>query len=155
MSQKVRRKVEKIEFRTADGTKCQGYLFTWEGLSLGLTRSSAVSSNHWSVIELQTGCSITGKQTSTRKEAIKEALELLNSKGFRAVKKRLREIFVERGNTKIKERIKTAHCALPDNRLKTLCGRIKNEYCLPVKYFRYAKRPCKRCQRLAGKKKAG
>ncbi len=146
--------MDKIEFRLANGTKCQGYLFTWEGLSFGLTRDQAGSSNHWCVIELQTGCSVTGKQPSTRKAAIKEALELLNSKGVRAVKKRLKEIFVERGNTEVKKRIKTAHCTTPDNRLKTLCGRIKSQYCLPVKYFRYAKRPCKRCQRLTKKKKA-
>jgi len=147
--------MEKIKFRIADGTECQGYLFTWEGLSFGLTRDQAGSSNYWSVIELQTGCSVIAKRTSTRKEAVKEALELLNSKGVQAVKKRLKEIFVERGNTKVKDKIKTAHCTTPDNRLKTLCGRIKGEYCLPVKYFRYAKRPCKRCQQLAEKRKAG
>jgi len=147
--------MDKIEFGTADGTKCQGYLFTWEGLSFGLTRDQIASSNYWSVIELQTGCLVITKRPSTRKEAIKDALELLDSKGVQTVKKRLKEIFVERGNTEVKKRIKTAHCTTPDNRLKTLCGRIKGEYCLPVKYFRYAKRPCKRCQRLAQKKKAG
>ncbi|MCK4791308.1 MAG: hypothetical protein KAV87_46675 [Desulfobacteraceae bacterium] len=147
--------MEKIKFRIADGTECQGYLFTWEDLSFGLTRSRAVSSNHWSVIELQTGCSVTGKQPSTRKEAIREALELLNSKGVQAVKKRLKEIFVEQGNTKVGPKIKTAHCTSPDNRLKTLCGRVKKEYCLPLKYFKYAKRPCEKCQRLAKKRKAG
>jgi len=147
--------MEKIKFRIADGTECQGYLFTWEGLSFGLTRNGAVSSNHWSVIELQTGCSVIGKQPSTRKEAIREALELLNSKGVQAVKKRLKEIFVERGNTKVRHKIKTAHCTSPDNRLKTLCGRVKKEYCLPLKYFKYAKRPCENCQRLAEKRKAG
>ena len=113
------------------------------------SKDQAGSSNYWSVIELQTGCSVISKRPSTRKEAIKEALELLNSKGARAVKKRLKEIFVERGNTKVKGKIKTAHCTLPDNRLKTLCGRIKDLYCLPVKYFRYANRPCKKCLRLA------
>lgn len=147
--------MDKIEFRIADGTKCQGYLFTWEDLSFGLTRDQAASSNNWCVIELQTGCSVIGKRLSTRKEAIKEALELLNSKGVLAVKKRLKEIFVERGDTKVKGKIKTAHCTSPNNRLKALCGRIKGEYCLPVKYFRYAKRPCKRCQRLAQNMKAG
>ena len=147
--------MDKIEFRIADGTKCQGYLFTWEGLSFGLTRDQAGSSNHWCVIELQSGCSVISKRPSTRKEAVKEALKLLNSKGVQAVKKRLKEIFAERGNTKVKGKIKTAHCTTPDNRLKALCGRIKGEYCLPVKYFRYAKRPCKKCQRLAQKKKAG
>ena len=145
--------MERIEFRTADGTECQGYLFTWEGLSFGLTRNGAVSSNHWSVIELQTGRSVTGKKASTRKQAITEALELLNSKGVQAVKRRLKEIFKERGNTRVKNRLKTAHCAAPDSMLRTLCGRVRNEYCLPVRYFRYAKRPCKKCQRLAGKKK--
>jgi len=147
--------MEKIKFRIADGTECQGYLFTWEDLSLGLTRSPAGSSNYWSVIELQTGCSVTEKQPSTRKEAIREALELLNSKGVQAVKTRLKEIFVERGNTKVGPKIKTAHCTSSDNRLKTLCGRVKNEFCLPLKYFKYAKRPCERCQRLAKKRKAG
>lgn len=147
--------MDKIEFRIADGTKCQGYLFTWEDLSFGLTRDQAASSNNWCVIELQTGCSVIGKRLSTRKEAIKEALKLLNSKGILAVKKRLKEIFVERGDTKVNGKIKTAHCTSPNNRLKTLCGRIKGEYCLPVKYFGYAKRPCKRCQRLAQKKKVG
>jgi hypothetical protein len=146
--------MDKIEFRIADGTKCQGYLFTWEGLSFGLTRDQAGSSNCWTVFELQTGCSVIGKRLSTRKEAIKEALELLNSKGIQAVKKRLKEIFVERGNATVKGKIKTVHCTLPNNRLKTLCGRIKSQYCLPVRYFRYAKRPCKKCQRLAQKKKA-
>ena len=147
--------MEGIEFRTADGTECQGYLFTWEGLSLGLTRNGTGSSNHWSVIELQTGCSVTGKQASTRKDAIREALELLNSKGLQAVRKRLKEIFKERGNTKVKGKIKTTHCTSHDNRLNTLCGRIKDESCLPVRDFRYAKRPCKKCQRLAGKKRIG
>ncbi len=147
--------MEKIKFRIADGTECQGYLFTWEGLSFGLTRSPAVSSNYWSIIELQTGCSVVGKQASTRKEAIKEALELLNSKGVQAVKKRLKEIFLERGNTKVGPKIKTAHCTSLDDRLKTLCGRVKKEYSLPLKYFKYAKRPCEKCRRLAKKRKAG
>jgi len=147
--------MDKIEFRIADGTKCQGYLFTWEDLSFGLTRDQAASSNNWCVIELQTGCSVIGKRLSTRKEAIKEALELLNSKGVLAVKKRLKEIFVERGNTKVGPKIKTAHCTSPDNRLITLCGRVKKEYCLPLKYFKYAKRPCEKCQRLAEKRRAG
>ena len=147
--------MEKIEFTIADGTKCQGYLFTWEELSFGLARDGKASFNSWTVFELQTGCSVIGKRLSTRKGAIKEALQLLNSKGVLAVKKRLKGIFVERGNTKVKGKIKTAHCTTPDNRLKTLCGRIKGEYCLPVKYFRYAKNPCKRCRQLAGNKKAG
>ena len=147
--------MDKIEFRIADGTKCQGYLFTWEDLSFGLTRDQAGSSNNWTVFELQTGCAVISKRPSTRKEAVKEALELLNTKGVQAIRKRLKEIFVERGNTKVKGKIKTAHCALPDNRLKTLCGRIKDLYCVPVKYFRYAKRPCQKCLRLAQKKKTG
>jgi len=147
--------MDKIEFTTADGTKCQGYLFTWEGLSFGLTRDREASCNNWCIIELQTGCSVLSKRLSTRKEAINEAMELLNSKGVEAVKKRLKEIFVERGNTKVKGKIKTAHCTMPEDRLKTLCGRIKSEYCLPVKYFKYARNPCKRCRRLAKKKKAG
>ena len=147
--------MEKIEFRIADGTKYQGYLFEWEGLSFGLARDGKVSFNNWAVFELQTGCPVIGKRLSTRKEAIKEAVKLLNSKGVPAVKKRLKEIFLERGDTEVKGRIKTAHCTTPDNMLTALCGRIKGEYCLPVKYFRYAKNPCKRCRRLAKKKKAG
>lgn len=105
--------MEKIKFRIADGEECQGYLFTWEGLSFGLTRSPAVSSNYWSVIELQTGCSVIGKQPSTRKEAIREATELLNSKGVQAVKTRIKEIFVARGNTEVGHKIKksTLHIA--------------------------------------------
>ena len=144
--------MEKIEFRIADGTKYQGYLFTWEGLSFGLAKDGKTSFSNWTVFELQTGCSVLSKRLSTRKEAIKEALELLNSKGVLAVKKRLKEIFVERGNTKIKGKIKTVHCTTPDNSLRALCGRIKGEYCVPVEYFRYAKNPCKRCLRLARKK---
>ena len=147
--------MEKVEFRIADGTKCLGYLFTWEGLSFGLARDGKTSFSNWTAFELQTGCSITNKRLPTRKEAVKASLELLNSKGVLTVKKRLKEIFSERGNTKVKGRVKTAHCTKPDNRLTTLCGRIKDLYCLPVRYFRYAKNPCKRCQRLAGKKKTG
>jgi hypothetical protein len=70
----------------------------------------------------------------------------------RVVKDRIKEVFVERGNTKVKG--KTAHCTPKDNRLSTLCGRAKSEHCMPVKYFKYAQRPCKKCQRLAGNKKA-
>jgi len=146
--------MERIEFTAADGTKCKGYLFTWEGLSFGLTRDLAGCSN-WSVIELQTGRSVTATRSSTRKEAIKEALELINDKGVRTVKDRIKEVFVERGNTEVKGKIKTTHCTSQDNRLNTLCGRAKSEHCLPVKYFKYAKRPCKKCQQLAKKKKAG
>jgi len=145
--------MDKIEFAAADGTKCRGYLFTWEGLSFGLTKNHTNSSSGWSVFELQTGCSVTNKRSSTRKAAIEEATELLDSKGATAVRKRLREIFAERGNTKKNGRIITSHCTAADNMLKTLCGRIKNEYCLPIKYFSYAKRPCKKCQKLAQKKK--
>ena len=144
--------MDKIEFRIADGTKCRGYLFTWEGLSFGLTRDRQVSCNNWCVFELQTGYSVVSKRLYTRKKAIKEALELLDSKGVLAVKKRLTEIFVERGNTNVKGKIKTAHCTTPDNMLRALCGRIKGQYCVPIKYFKYAKNPCKRCQRLARKK---
>jgi len=146
--------MEKLEFTTADGTKCQGYLFTWEDLSFGLARDDKVH-NRWLVFELQTGCSVTNKHLSTRKAAINEATELLNSKGVQTVKKRLKEIFIERGNTKVKGRTRTAHCVLPDNMLTTLCGRTKDQYCLPVRYFRYAKNPCKKYQQLAGKQKTG
>ena len=147
--------MDKIEFTTADGTKCHGYLFTWEGLSFGLTKDGKSSCSGWTVFELQTGCSVLNKRLSSRKAAISEATELLNNKGVQTVKKRLKEIFIERGNTKVKGRIKTAHCALADNMLTTLCGRIKDQYCLPVKYFRYAKKPCKKCQRLVNRKKTG
>ena len=146
--------MEKLEFITADGTKCQGYLFAWEGLSFGLARDDKIH-NRWIVFELQTGCSVTNKHLTTRKATINEATGLLNSKGVVAVKKRLKEIFIERGNTKVKNKIKTAHCTLANSWLKTLCGRTKDQYCLPVKYFRNAKNPCKKCQRLAGKKKTG
>ena len=146
--------MEKLEFTTADGTKCKGYLFTWEGLSFGLTRDDKIN-NRWLVFELQTGCSVTNKHLSTRKAAISEATDLLNSKGAAAVKKRLKEIFIERGNTKDKGRIKTAHCTSANNWLTTLCGRARNQYCLPVKYLKYAKNPCKKCQQLASKKKTG
>jgi len=147
--------MDRIEFTTADGTKCQGYLFTWEALSFGLAKDGKTSCSNWTVFELQTGCSVLNKRLFSRKAAINEATELLNSKGAAAVKRRLKEIFIERGKAKVKGKIKIAHCTLPDNRLTTLCGRVKNQYCLPVKYFRYAKNPCKKCQRLAGKKKTG
>ena len=39
--------MEKLEFITADGTKCRGYLFTWEGLSFGLTWDREASCNNW------------------------------------------------------------------------------------------------------------
>ena len=146
--------MERIEFRTADGTKCRGYLFTWEGLSFGLTRDLPGNSN-WSVIELQTGRSVTSERASTRKAAIREALELLNNKGVRVVKDRIKEVLVARGNIKVKGKIKTAHCTLQDDSLNTLCGRAKSEHCLPVKYFKYAKKPCKKCQQFAKKKKVG
>lgn len=147
--------MEKVEFTTADGTKCQGYLFTWEGLSFGLARDGKTSCSGWTVFELQTGCSVLNKRLSSRKAAINEATELLNSKGAAAVKRRLNEIFAERGNTKVKGRIKTTHCVLADSWLTTLCGQVKDQYCLPVKYFKRAKNPCKKCLRLVGKKKAG
>jgi len=148
------KQMEKIEFAIADGTKCQGYLLEWQGLSFGITSDREDSSNGWSVFELQSGFSVTGKQVSTRKQAIKEALEILNSKGIKAVKKRLKEIFAERGSTRVNGKTKIAHCTTTNNRPKTLCGRIKNGYCLPIKYFSYAKRPCKRCQRIVEKSKS-
>jgi len=49
--------MDRIKFAIADGTKCQGYLFTWEDLSFGLTRDRKASCNNWIVFELQTGCS--------------------------------------------------------------------------------------------------
>ena len=146
--------MDKIKFTTVYGTKCKGYLFIWESLSFGLARLGK-GHNRWLVFELQTGCAVITKQSSTRKEAVKEATKLLNRKGIKAVKKRLKEIFIERGNTKDNGRIKTAHCALANSQLTTLCGRARNRYCLPLEYFRYAKNPCKKCQRLASKKKTG
>jgi hypothetical protein len=144
--------MEKLEFTTADGTKCKGYLFTWESLSFGLTRDDKIN-NNWIVFELQTGCRVTNNRLSTRKVAVDEVTKLLSRKGIKDVKKRLKQIFIKQGNAKDKGRIKTAHCTLPDNWLTTLCGRARNQYCLPLEYFRYAKNPCKKCQLLADKKK--
>jgi hypothetical protein len=143
--------MQTIKFRMADGKEYQGYHLTWEGLPFGIARNRIGSSSYWNVIELQTGLSITGKQLPTRKEATKTALDILNRKGIKAVKKRLREVFTERRSTKTK----TVHCYSPGNWLTTLCGRIKGEYCVPVRHFRYAKNSCKKCQRLARKCKAG
>ena len=145
--------MDKIEFTTTDGKKCNGYSFTWEGLSFGLTKEQAGCLNKWRVIELQSGCYVMNKRLPTRKDAVKQAVDFLNSKGIKVVKSRLREIFIERGNTKVKGKIKTVHFNLPDNMLKTLCGRAKDEYCLPVKYFKQARNPCKKCQRLFQDKK--
>ena len=144
--------MDKIKFTTVYGTKCKGDLFIWEGLSFGLARLGKCH-NKWLVFELQTGCAVITKRSSTRKEAVKEATKLLSRKGIKNVKKRLKQIFIERGNTKENGRIKTAHCALANSWLTTLCGRARNRYCLPLEYFRYAKKPCKKCQLLAGKKK--
>ena len=145
--------MERIKFRTISGDRCNGYLLTWEGLSLGLTKDQIGSIGQgWSVIELQTGYSIITKPLPTRKRATEEALELLNSKGVRTVKERIKEVLVARGNTKIKGRIQTTHCTSPGNRLKSLCGRTNGEYSLPLEYFKYAKKPCKKCWQLARKK---
>ena len=144
--------MDKIKFTTIYGTKCKGYLFIWEGLSFGLAMLGK-GHNRWLVFELQTGCAVITKRSSTRKEAVKEATKLLSRKGIKAVKKRLKEIFIERGNTKDNGRIKTAHCALANSWLTTLCGQARNRYCLPLEYFRYAKNPCEKCQQLTGKKK--
>ncbi|RKY10613.1 MAG: hypothetical protein DRP56_00440 [Planctomycetota bacterium] len=147
--------MDKFEFMTAVGNPCAGYLLTWKGFSFGVARISEIASGHWDVIELQTGCSVIGAQQPTRKKAITTALDRLSSKGASVVKKRIEAVLTECGDTKVKGKLKTAHCAATEDRLKTLCGRDRGLYCLPVDYFRDAKRPCKRCLRLAKKKKTG
>jgi hypothetical protein len=148
---KARHQMQTIRFTMADGKECQGYPLTWKGLSFGIARDRIGSSSYWRVIELQTGCSGTTKQSSTKKEAVREALDILNRKGIKTVRSRLREVFAERGSIKVKGKIKTVHCNSPGNWLRTLCGRVKSDYCLPVKYLGYAKKPCKKCQQLARK----
>jgi hypothetical protein len=137
--------MEKIEFTIADGSKCTGYLFKWKGLSFALTKNPSKS---WTVIELQTGCPITDKKPATRKKALKQAVELLDSKGVKTVKQRIKEVFTERGSLKVKGRIKTAHCTETDNLLKCLCGKDKDLSCIPAEYFSLAKKPCKRCKKI-------
>jgi hypothetical protein len=143
--------MQTMRFRTADGTEHQGYPLTWKGLSFAIARDRTGSSSYWSVVELQTGCSVTRKQSSTKKGAVRQALDILERKGIKAVRKRLKEVFAERGNGNVKGKIKTVHCNSPENWLTTLCGRVKGEYCLPLEYFGYAKQPCKKCQQLARK----
>ena len=147
--------MDKFEFMTAVGNPCAGYLLTWKDFSFGVARIGATASGHWDVIELQTGCSVIGGQQPTRKKAITTALEVLNGKGALIVKKRIEAVLAELGDTKVKGKLKTAHCTVSEDRLKTLCGRVKDAYCLPVEYFRHAKRPCKRCLRLVRNKKTG
>jgi hypothetical protein len=153
ISKKARHQMQTIKFRIADGKESQGYLLTWEGLPFGIARNRIGSLSYWNVIELQTGLSVTGTQLPTRKEATKATLDILNRKGIKAVKKRLREVFTERGSRKVKGKIRTIHCSSLDNWLTTLCGRIKGEYCVPVRHFRYVKNPCKKCQQLVKKSK--
>jgi len=136
-----------IDFITAVGTECRGYLWTWEGLSFALTRDSTPD-NRWDVIELATGCSLVGKTLLTRKRATEMALDVLNSKGTRAVRVKIRQVLLDRVNTPINGTIRTAHCTTPATRLKTLCGRVKDAYCLPLEYFLKAKKPCRRCRKL-------
>ena len=147
--------MDKFEFMTAVGNLCAGSLLTWKNFSFGVARIGVMASGHWDVIELQTGCSIIGKQQPTRKKAITTALEVLNRKGALMIKKRIEAVLTERGDTKVKGKLKTAHCTASGNRFKTLCGRDRDFYCLPVEYFRDAKRPCKRCLRLVRNKKTG
>lgn len=147
--------MDKIEFITATGTHCQGYLFTWKNLSFGLTMDSDGSGKNWDVIELQTGCSVIGKGLPTRKKAIEKARNMLDEKGISVVKNKIRQVLLERVNTPVKGKLKTAHCTTQENRLKTVCGRVKDAYCLPVEYFRKAKKPCQRCRKLIRKQTAG
>ena len=147
--------MDKFEFRTAVGDSCAGYLLTWKDFTFGIARIGVMALGHWDVIELQTGCSIIGAQQPTRKKAITTALEVLNRKGALIVQKRIETVLAERGDTKVKGKFKTAHCTVPEDRLKTLCGRDRDIYSLPVEYFRDAKRPCKRCLQLIRNKKTG
>jgi hypothetical protein len=143
--------MEKIEFTIVNGQKCRGYLFKWKGMSFGLTRDIGLNSGGWEVVELQTGCPITDKRLPTRKQAHSDALRLLQDKGIKTVKKRLKEVFTERAKSNGKA--KTTHFTAAGNFLKSLCGRNRNENCIPVKYRKLAKKPCKRCKKLAGKRK--
>jgi hypothetical protein len=147
--------MDKIEFITAVGTTCCGYLFTWKDFSFGLTRDSDGSGKNWDVIELATGCSVIGKGLPTQKKAKETALSVLEEKGITVVRKKIRQVLLERVNTPVKGKIKIAHCTTPENRLKTVCGRVKDAYTLPVEYFRKAKKPCQRCRKLVRKKTAG
>lgn len=143
--------METIEFITAVDTPCRGYLWGWQGLSFGLTRDSTPR-NDWDVIELATGCSVVGKPLSTRKKATQTALDILNEKGIKVVKKKIRDVLIERVNTPVKGRIKTVHGVHPKNRLKTICGRAKDAYCLPAKLLKKAKKLCQRCLKATRKK---
>ena len=143
--------MDKIEFRTAIGTQCSGYLLTWKGFSFGIARIGATASGNWDVIELQTGCSVIGKPLSTRKKAVEAALDILNGKGVKVVKKRIEAVFANRADTKVKGKRKTAHCTNPEDRLKTLCGRDTDPWSVPVQYFKKTGQPCKKCLRLAKK----
>jgi len=143
--------MEKIEFITAIQTHCQGYLLDWEGLSLGLTQDSTPDSG-WDVIELATGCSVVGKPLPSRKKAVETALDILNGKGVKVVKKKIRQVLLDRVNAPVRGKIRTAHCVTSENRLKSLCGRTKDAHCLPVEYLKKAKKPCQRCLKYARKK---
>lgn len=140
--------MDKIEFMTATGTHCQGYLFIWKNLSFGLTRDSDGSGKNWDVIELQTGCSVISKGLSSRNKAKETALNVLDEKGITVVRNRIRQILLGRVNTPVKGKIGTAHYTTPQNRLKTVCGRTQDAYAVPVEYFQKAKKPCQRCQKL-------
>ena len=89
-----------IDFITAVGTRCRGYLWTWEGLSFGLTQDGNPGSS-WDMIELATGCSVVEKSLPSRKKAIETALEVLNSKGKKVVQKRIRDVLLDRVNTPV------------------------------------------------------
>jgi hypothetical protein len=143
--------MKKIEFTIVDGRKCRGYLFKWKGLYFAITRDIGLNSGGWEVVELQTGCPITDKRLSTRKQAHSDALRLLQDKGIKTVKKRLKEVFTERGKSNGKA--KTTHFTATDNFSKSLCGRKRNQNCIPVSYHKLAKKPCKRCKKLAEKSK--
>jgi len=142
------RQKDKIEFITAVGTHCRGYLFTWKNLSFALTQDSDGSGKNWDIIELATGCSVIGKGLSTQKKAKETALSILEEKGVTAVRNKIGQVLLERVNTPVKGKIITAHCTTPKNRLKVVCGRVKNAYALPAEIFLKAKKPCHRCRKL-------
>jgi hypothetical protein len=145
--------MEKIEFITAIGTDCCGYLLDWQGLALGLTQDSGPGKS-WDVIELLTGCSVVGKSLPTRKKAIETAFNILDEKGLKLTRKKIKDVLLDRVNKPVMGRLKTVHCIVSSNRLKTACGRVKDAYCLPPEYLKKAKKPCRRCLKLVQTKKS-
>jgi len=136
-----------IDFITAVGTECRGNLWTWEGFSFGLTRDSTPD-NRWDVIELTTGCSLIGKTQLTQKRATEMARMVLSSKGKKVVTKTIRKVLLDRVNTPVRGKLKTAHCVTPANQVKTVCGRVRDGTCVPPEVLKKAKKPCRRCLKL-------